>query len=483
MKTNDYSLRTCGTFAAAILSLGVMAFLIGASPAPACGDPTSEPDLKKLAHLAVSENAPEALRAATVLRARGPEGLEAFLAVHGEAIQRHLSATALFPNSSNSAGADWQRLNRALDTISGQRDCSASRLYWHTDFEKAKASARSSGKPILSLRLLGRLDEEFSCANSRFFRTALYANAEVSQALRERFILHWQSVRPAPKITINFGDGRKLERTVTGNSIHYVLDVDGRPIDALPGLYGPKAFLRGLTRAENTATQFSSLAPEQREEFLRRYHQARLAAIAEEWNNDLVKVGGSLATSTTASSVAPVANKAPTAQAAAKITHGKRQLELPLLESLEPRSSMDSKALEARMDDATWAKIALLHAEDARLDQGSRLLMAKKNPDAFAAGKLALSKMFVEDPLIRAARQFERSMAEDTVRNEYLFHAKIHDWFAQDPAPTKDVGTLNEKVYAELFLTPSSDPWLGLKPNDAYSALDKDGIVRPTTTF
>jgi len=374
-------------------------------------------------------------------------------------------------------------LNRALDTISGQRDCSASRLYWHTDFEKAKASARSSGKPILSLRLLGRLDEEFSCANSRFFRTALYANAEVSQALRERFILHWQSVRPAPKITINFGDGRKLERTVTGNSIHYVLDVDGRPIDALPGLYGPKAFLRGLTRAENTATQFSSLAPEQREEFLRRYHQARLAAIAEEWNNDLVKVGGSLATSTTASSVAPVANKAPTAQAAAKITHGKRQLELPLLESLEPRSSMDSKALEARMDDATWAKIALLHAEDARLDQGSRLLMAKKNPDAFAAGKLALSKMFVEDPLIRAARQFERSMAEDTVRNEYLFHAKIHDWFAQDPAPTKDVGTLNEKVYAELFLTPSSDPWLGLKPNDAYSALDKDGIVRPTTTF
>ena len=29
---------------------------------------------------------------------------------------------------------------------------------------------------------------------------------------------------------------------------------------------------------------------------------------------------------------------------------------------------------------------------------------------------------------------------------------------------TTDVDTLNEWVYAELFLTPSSDPWLGLAP-------------------
>jgi hypothetical protein len=40
------------------------------------------------------------------------------------------------------------------------------------------------------------------------------------------------------------------------------------------------------------------------------------------------------------------------------------------------------------------------------------------------------------------------------------------------------VAVLNEKVYAELFLTPSSDPWLGLKPNNAYSALDGDGIAQ-----
>lgn len=473
MKIKISRLRTHIRFATVTFAFALAVLTLNTRQAQACGSYLSEPELEKLAELAISENQPEAARATAALRARGPAGLEAFLSVHGEEIQRRVSAIPLMPIANSSTDAHWERLVKALDGVSGQRDCSASRLYWHTDFEKAKAAAHASGKPILSLRLLGRLDEELSCANSRFFRTALYANAEVSQALRDRFILHWQSVRPVPKITIDFGDGRKLERTVTGNSIHYVLDADGRPIDALPGLYGPKAFLRGLTRAEGAARQFAALPVDQREDFLRAYHQDRLAAITAEWNSDLAKVGGALAMNT-AASVIP-ANNPPTAKAAAKAAYGKSQVELPVLESLSTRKMVGE--LEAKMEDATWAKIAAFHADDARLDQCSRVLMAKKNPDALVAGRVTITKMAVEDPLVRAARQFERSMAEDTVRNEYLFHTRIHEWFGQTLAQTRDVSILNEKVYAELFLTPSSDPWLGLKPSDAYSALEKDGVV------
>jgi hypothetical protein len=32
-------------------------------------------------------------------------------------------------------------------------------------------------------------------------------------------------------------------------------------------------------------------------------------------------------------------------------------------------------------------------------------------------------------------------------------------------------------VYAELFLTPSSDPWLGLVPEGAYTALTNGGLT------
>ena len=134
--------------------------------------------------------------------------------------------------------------------MAAQKDASRAGLYWYTDLDRAKAAAAREGKPILSLRLLGNLDSEYSCANSRFFRTVLYADEQVSKVLRERFVLHWQSVRPVPKVTIDMGDGRTICRTITGNSIHYVLDAQGRPVDALPGLYGAKAFLRGLEDAE-----------------------------------------------------------------------------------------------------------------------------------------------------------------------------------------------------------------------------------------
>src|SRR5262245_24965907 len=103
-------------------------------------------------------------------------------------------------------------------------------LTWHHEIPKRP------GRPILQLRLLGRFDEEMSCANSRFFRTTLYPDATVSRLLAERFTLCWHSVRPVPKVTIDFGDGRTLERTLTGNSAHLVLDARGRPVDALPGL-------------------------------------------------------------------------------------------------------------------------------------------------------------------------------------------------------------------------------------------------------
>jgi hypothetical protein len=195
----------------------------------------AEPTLIELARQAVSVDADAAQRAITRLREAGPEGLKALLHEHGTAIDaHHRGVEAGDPRA-------WRRLCHALDTVAGQYDSHATRLYWHTSLDTAKAAAKASGRPILSLRLLGRLDEECSCANSRFFRAVLYANADISKVLREQFVLHWQSVRPVPKVTIDFGDGRKLVRTLTGNSIHYVLDAHGHPVDALPGLYGPKA--------------------------------------------------------------------------------------------------------------------------------------------------------------------------------------------------------------------------------------------------
>jgi hypothetical protein len=181
--------------------------------------------LADLARAALSGDPAAAAQATAALRQTGPAGMEAMLAACTD----------------SSCG-------EALDRVCGVHDCADIRLFWYTDLDAAKAAARATGKPILSLRLMGRLDEEFSCANSRFFRTVFYNNREINQLLRDRYILHWRSVRPVPKVTIDFGDGNRLEQTLTGNSIHYVLDSRGRLLQPLPGLSGPEAFREALKK-------------------------------------------------------------------------------------------------------------------------------------------------------------------------------------------------------------------------------------------
>jgi len=81
--------------------------------------------------------------------------------------------------------------------------------------------------------------------------------------------------------------------------------------------------------------------------------------------------------------------------------------------------------------------------------------------------------------MVRLVRAFQNTVAVDTVRNEYTFHRQLHEWFAKgDVTFPVNVNDLNERVYTQLFLTPSSDPWLGLMPSDVYTALDNNGIAQ-----
>lgn len=387
-----------------------------------------------------------------VFRKQGTKGLQKFLEFHKNELNPALGA--VLPDA---------KIRAALDELCQQRDCYASRLFWYTDLEAAKAAAKASGKPILSLRLLGRLDQDLSCANSRFFRVALYPNAAISKVLQNRFILHWQSVRPVPKVTIDFGDGRKLERTITGNSIHYILDSSGRPIDAIPGLYSPKAFLHQLQQAEVAAIKYSKLPTAKRQAFLKEYHSDRLNAIQTQWTADLSRLG---IQSPPKLVELPTTNQAPTAEVAGSLAVTKMAVENPMLNVLRSDTRENRNTLAEITDQEAWNKIAKLYASDAKLDQKSISLIGAKK---FPSGKTEAEN------LLKTVSKFETLMALDTVRNEYMLHSQIHQWFTQD-AQTTNLIELNDKVYAQLFLTPSSDPWLGLLPSDGYSAIDNEGL-------
>ncbi|HEX8491301.1 MAG TPA: hypothetical protein VF658_00525 [Pyrinomonadaceae bacterium] len=421
-----------------------------------------------LARAAVSENPSESRAAIAELRALGPAGLQTLFAIHADEIKRNTGANT--PAASAKDNESWKRLSAALDAVSQQYDSAASGLYWYTDFEQARTEARKQGKPILSLRLLGNLSEEFSCANSRFFRTVLYSNPHIAKMLGERFILHWKSVRPVPRVTIDYGDGRKLERTLTGNSIHYILDAEGRPLDALPGLYGPQAFMRELEQAESVFKQLATQTNAQRTETLRAFHQTRLDAITQAWKADVQKVGGKIPTEIVETE--QIDGETPSARAAARRAMSKAVTEVSIINSI----TYEPRLLEAATDNATWNKIAALHSADAKLDQASIALMRRQTIKTLnAEGADTAAQALAPDQLARLVQNFERYIALDTVRNEYLMHTKLHAWLTS-LRYSNNLEGLNERVYSELFLTPRNDPWLGLFSPDTYTALENSGV-------
>src|SRR5262245_997282 len=180
-------------------------------------------------------------------------------------------------------GPERAQLAAQIDAFAHQKYATVSRLYWYVDLTSAKAAARAQGRPILHLRMLGKLDEDLSCANSRLFRATLYANQEISAFLRDRFVLYWSSERPVPRVTIDYGDGRTIERTIAGNSAHYVLDEDGQLLDVLPGVYAPTMFRRELERAASLAAQVRHQSAAERARLLVDYHRQRLSDVEDDW--------------------------------------------------------------------------------------------------------------------------------------------------------------------------------------------------------
>ncbi|HYI08097.1 MAG TPA: hypothetical protein VEK57_03410 [Thermoanaerobaculia bacterium] len=345
---------------------------------------------------------------------------------------------------------DKARFDAAIDSVCKQRDCAYSGLYWYTDLEAAKRAAGATGRPILSLRLLGNLDEELSCANSRYFRTLLYPNREIGAYLRANYILHWKSVRPAPVVTVDFGNGRKMRRSITGNSIHYVLDSNGRPLDAIPGLYAPPQFIALLR--EGVALHKAVLASKDGNRALRVYHDnvrwaARRRAIspldrANEYSGTRAKrmaawTSGSLAPSKGGGEDVMLTKVAFDASARGMLDDLSRRVR----EVVSGPSTLDENAL------------ALIRAKRAA------------TPDP---------SMRTEEALEEAIERLEETLAADTKINEKL-HAELHQWFVEGTA--MDVETLNAQVYDRLFLAPGEDQWMGLAAKSSFTGILGEGLI------
>ena len=351
--------------------------------------------------------------------------------------QLHASLIAAYAKETNPLARAI--LEASIDAAGGQRYGYISQLYWYTDLGGAQAAAKAQRKPILSLRLLGNLTEELTCANSRFFRVMYYANSEISAYLRDNYVLHWSSERPVPKVTVDFGDGRVLKTTVTGNSIHYVLDEQGRVIDYLPSLQAPNRFLSQV-RSAKTAWQGVEGKPEAvRYTSLLAFHTGLRVARAD----------------------------------AQRIGDGQR-LALDIGAQLDAQSlaitKMASESLVTRgiLPPGTFAD-PTRGERDEWARRGAAFVAASAETPMFDAASLALMRTLRPDLGDAQLRDLEQSVLADTAIGELVLRTQI-DSFA--PALRfGDLAALNRVVYDNVFLTRGDDPWLNMASLGVFDGL------------
>lgn len=358
------------------------------------------------------------------------------LLIAGAAYADQYAVDQLHARVAKAEGAERIALEAQLDKACAQKDCITSRLYWYTDFEEAKRAAQQTGRPIVVLHLLGRLDEELSCANSRFFRTMLYSDPSIASLLRDDFVLFWHSVRPVPRITIEFGDGRKIQQTITGNSAHYLLSPEGRVLDALPGLYSPAEFRTQLERWK----QLHHVTD------LRTYHAQRAEELKLRWTQLRRATGVRVQPARTP--------KLMTAAEATRITQSKAMVDRPMLAAMQLATTL--RALPT----SSWELLGAYEAETVRFSEPSLQLIQRKQFGTALPPDGEMEALILN---------LQASVAGDTIFNECELHATIHRWFAG--GEVTDLASLNARVYEELFLTPDSDPWLGLKQPTVFTAI------------
>ena len=343
------------------------------------------------------------------------------------------------------SGVERVALEAELDKACAQKDCVASRLYWYTDITEAQRAALDTGRPILALYLLGRLDEELSCANSRFFRTLLYSDPSISQILRDDYVLYWHSVRPVPRITIDFGDGRKIQQTITGNSVHYLLRADGRVLDALPGLHSPAAFREELQKW----VRLHQTVGDDREALVR-WHAGEANAATKRWRALSARTG--IQIKIPDDDPSKISSRA---VVSSRVAMTKSRIERPIFAQLDMGSSL------RMLQPEQWEKLGEYGLNEVVFSPQSIQLIQQKQ---FAGGPDR------KTDLAQLIEQLRRVVASDTVFNQIELHRQIHSWLAWEFGDL-DLADLNERIYSELFLTPSDDPWMGLRTPTVFTAI------------
>lgn len=125
------------------------------------------------------------------------------------------------------------------------------------------------------------------------------------------------------------------------------------------------------------------------------------------------------------------------------------------------------EAVDPLSDAELWDRIAARHDQDVAFSAASLALVERQQWRSGDREQDAADHA-------RAIAALRRAVALDTLRNEFELHRQIHTRLLAG-AGAIDLHDLNRWIYSDLFLTPRSDPWLGLAAPTIYTGLPGGG--------
>jgi hypothetical protein len=145
---------------------------------------------------------------------------------------------------------------------------------------------------------------------------------------------------------------------------------------------------------------------------------------------------------------------------------------MPMLESFTPDLPASLFPEDRVKDWAATARAVYGLTAPHVLDAQSTALVARLHeavPEALRSGRAGWDRML--------ARLAEHILA-DTALDQLKLRPQISREIVRRGS-TIDFAALNPWVYANVFHTPASDPWLGLLPRTDFTGLPGDGVVMP----
>lgn len=243
----------------------------------------------------------------------------------------------------------------------------------------------------------------------------LFSSDAVAKAMNDQFEPVWVSVRDVPLVTIDFGGGKTITRTLNGNVATYALRPDGTVLDILPGIYQPEEYV----------TQLGQMA--------------LLSKFVAYGNRD---------------------NPKETA-ADRLVTYHKQQAEL-LADGKEPgKFEFNMRAAMSK----------------ARIENPVKFVIAgqpKANPNQGDPAKIAVEQYKAAESKAAETLRGWKEMADDTKLNETAHRKAIHAHLAKaGGVQPKDV---TRWLYKEVLHADLDDPYLGLGEvlNKNYPFADED---------